>query len=249
MRSPSPVRRCPCPPRRGCVISCAGSRRAIPRAAPRRGRSACCGSRIRAARRAWVVEIPGTQDWWPLPGPNPFDLTGDVASLAGRATAAGEVVATALAAAGARTGEPVLLAGHSLGGMVAAGLAADPSFRSRFTVTHVLTAGHRSPTTRCRSRCGCSRWSTRTILCRRSTAGVTRTGSGGSTVRDAGGGSSSPRPRGGARRRRVRPDRRSRRRLRDPSIRAWCAGLAPFLAGRGVTGTGVRVVGSRIRRR
>jgi hypothetical protein len=92
-------------------------------------------------RRAWVVEIPGTEDWSPLAGDDPFDLSGDVASMSGRATAAGEGVEAALAASGARRGEPVLLAGHSLGGMVAAGLAADPGFRSRFTVTQVLTAG------------------------------------------------------------------------------------------------------------
>ncbi|HYJ76103.1 MAG TPA: hypothetical protein VEV65_10915, partial [Kineosporiaceae bacterium] len=92
-------------------------------------------------RRAWVVEIPGTQHWSPMAGTDPFDLSGDVASMAGRVAAAGEVVQATLAASGARRGEPVLLAGHSLGGMVAAGLASDSSFRSRFTVTHVLTAG------------------------------------------------------------------------------------------------------------
>jgi len=92
-------------------------------------------------RRAWVVEIPGTQDWSPAPGGNPFDLTADVASMAGRPSAADHAVAAALDLAGARRGEPVLLAGHSLGGMLAAGLAADPAFRARFRVTHVVTAG------------------------------------------------------------------------------------------------------------
>jgi hypothetical protein len=92
-------------------------------------------------RRAWIVEIPGTQVWSPLPGPDPFDLTADVASMAGRSSAAERTVTAALSMAGARPSEPVLLAGHSLGGMLAAGLAADPAFRARFRVTRVLTAG------------------------------------------------------------------------------------------------------------
>lgn len=92
-------------------------------------------------RRAWIVQIPGTQDWSALPGPDPFDLTADVASMAGRPSAAERTVTAALGMAGVRPDEPVLLAGHSLGGMLAAGLAADPGFRARFRVTHVLTAG------------------------------------------------------------------------------------------------------------
>jgi pimeloyl-ACP methyl ester carboxylesterase len=92
-------------------------------------------------RRAWAVEIPGTQDWSPIPGQDPFDLTADVSSMAGRPSAAERTVTGALDLAGARPDEPVLLAGHSLGGMLAAGLAADPAFRARFRVTHVVTAG------------------------------------------------------------------------------------------------------------
>jgi pimeloyl-ACP methyl ester carboxylesterase len=99
------------------------------------------GIRDPGGRRAWVVEIPGTQDWSPVPGPDPFDLTADVASMAGRPSAAQRTVTRALELAGARPDEPVLLAGHSLGGMLAAGLAADPAFRARFRVTHVVTAG------------------------------------------------------------------------------------------------------------
>jgi hypothetical protein len=91
--------------------------------------------------RAWVVAVPGTRTWSPTPGADPFDLTGNVHAMAGRRTAGGEVVVSALRAAGARPGEPVLLAGHSQGGMVVAGLAADPRFRAEFAVTHVVTAG------------------------------------------------------------------------------------------------------------
>ncbi|MGZ4613399.1 MAG: hypothetical protein ACXV1K_09560 [Kineosporiaceae bacterium] len=99
------------------------------------------GVRDADGRRSWVVFIPGTQDWSPLPGGNPFDVTADVASMAGRPSGAGRTVTRSLELAGARPGEPVLLAGHSLGGMIAAGLAADSAFRARFRVTHVVTAG------------------------------------------------------------------------------------------------------------
>jgi alpha-beta hydrolase superfamily lysophospholipase len=76
--------------------------------------------------RAWVVEIPGIGDWSPRPGVTPLDLTAAVHSMAGRPTAAGRAVSAALRAAGARAGDPVLLAGHSEGGLVAAAVAADP---------------------------------------------------------------------------------------------------------------------------
>lgn len=99
------------------------------------------GVRGADGRRAWVVEIPGTQEWSPVPGRNPADLTADVAALGRASTAAAATVVRALELAGAAVGEPVLLAGHSLGGMLAAGLASDAAFTRRFRVTHVVTAG------------------------------------------------------------------------------------------------------------
>jgi hypothetical protein len=99
--------------------------------------------RIQAAggRRAWVVEIPGIRAWSPRAGPQPLDLTGAVHAMAGRPTAASQAVRAALRSAGARPGEPVLLAGHSEGGMVAALTAADPAARREFDITHVVTFG------------------------------------------------------------------------------------------------------------
>jgi hypothetical protein len=91
--------------------------------------------------RAWVVAIPGTQEWDPVPASDPLDLTAGVTSLAAGPTAASALVVRALDLAGARRGEPVLLAGHSLGGMLAAQLAADPAVRARFSVACVVTAG------------------------------------------------------------------------------------------------------------
>jgi hypothetical protein len=96
----------------------------------------------------WVVEISGTQAWDPRAGATPFDLTTDVRSMAQDATVLAEGVQQALAQAqsvaghpaGADTG-PVMLVGHSLGGIAAAGLAASPRFRAEHQVTHVVTMG------------------------------------------------------------------------------------------------------------
>ena len=92
-----------------------------------------------------VVLIPGTKDWANITG-NPFDSEADVALMAGRMPDAAAMVAAALEADGARPGDPVMLTGHSLGGIVAAALAGNAQFTSRFNVTAIVTAG--SPTGR-----------------------------------------------------------------------------------------------------
>lgn len=89
----------------------------------------------------WVVSIPGTAAWSPRPGRTPFDLTGDVRLMAGERTAGMTAVVEAMHALGVSKNEPVLLVGHSQGGLIAAALAADPAVRRQFTVTHVLTTG------------------------------------------------------------------------------------------------------------
>ncbi|HWS57825.1 MAG TPA: hypothetical protein VN257_04740 [Actinotalea sp.] len=95
---------------------------------------------------AWVVIVPGTQEWSPRAGANPFDLTTDVRALTGDATVAAAGVSAALAHARARSGrgapdDPVMLLGHSQGGILAAALASDPAFRAGNRVTHVVTSG------------------------------------------------------------------------------------------------------------
>jgi hypothetical protein len=95
----------------------------------------------RGGARSWIVMIPGTQSWSPHAGRNPFDLSADIAAVGGRPTAAGSVVVQGLRQCGARPGEPVLLVGHSLGGVVAAELAADRALRREVTITAVVTAG------------------------------------------------------------------------------------------------------------
>jgi hypothetical protein len=102
---------------------------------------------------AWVVEISGTQAWDPGAGDNPFDVTTDVRSMAQQATvladgvqqALGQAQAASTGAAGplssGRESPPVMLVGHSLGGIAAAGLASSPAFTAEHRVTHVVTLG------------------------------------------------------------------------------------------------------------
>jgi hypothetical protein len=91
--------------------------------------------------RAWMVAIPGTSDWSPRPGATPFDLTGDVRLMAGHTSAGQAAVLAALRALGVRRGEPVMLAGHSQGGLIAASLAARADVRAEFTIAQVVTSG------------------------------------------------------------------------------------------------------------
>ena len=96
---------------------------------------------------AWIVQVPGTQVWHPRAGPVPHDLTADVRLMglqeAVLATATLDALTQAQAATGRATAteEPVMLTGHSLGGIAVMVLAADDRVRARANITHVLTAG------------------------------------------------------------------------------------------------------------
>jgi hypothetical protein len=85
----------------------------------------------------WVVQLPGTDDF--LAEDAVRNLGANLALVAGDDTAYGEAVQQAMQAAGVDPDDPVMLVGHSQGGMQAAALAADPDFG--FDVTHVVTAG------------------------------------------------------------------------------------------------------------
>ncbi|WP_084104542.1 hypothetical protein [Demequina sp. NBRC 110056] len=89
---------------------------------------------------AWIVTIPGTAD---TVGANPeeFDIEANVAAVAGDPSEAGDVVLAAMAEAGIAPGEPVMLAGHSQGGMLAADIALAASETGRYDVRSVLTIG------------------------------------------------------------------------------------------------------------
>ncbi|RZS91741.1 hypothetical protein EV189_0988 [Motilibacter rhizosphaerae] len=89
----------------------------------------------------WVVELPGTASWSPRPGSDPRDLAGDLALVGGGTSAYAAAVVAALDQAGVPAGAPLLLAGHSLGGLAAVALASDPAVRARWSVRCVITAG------------------------------------------------------------------------------------------------------------
>jgi hypothetical protein len=90
--------------------------------------------------RRWIVQFPSTQTWHPRSGRAPNDLTADLAALSMRETTLTRAAVQAMRQAGIRPGEPVLLAGFSLGGMIATQVAG-LSLREGFTVTHLVTAG------------------------------------------------------------------------------------------------------------
>jgi len=89
----------------------------------------------------WTVQIVGTQEWSPTAGGNAADLTSNVRLMAGGQTTVGRDVDAAMRQAGIQPGDPVLLTGHSQGGITAASLASDPAFMSRYNVTDIVTGG------------------------------------------------------------------------------------------------------------
>lgn len=92
-------------------------------------------------RPSYVVQVPGTQAWGPSRGDNPLDLTTNLHLEARSTTQMQALVEEAMRRAGVGPDDPVMLAGHSQGGITAAALAADPGFRSRYDVRSVVTAG------------------------------------------------------------------------------------------------------------
>ncbi|HZL81363.1 MAG TPA: hypothetical protein VFC06_05410, partial [Demequina sp.] len=90
--------------------------------------------------RSWLVAVPGTEEGT-VGGPNPLDMQSNLELLAGQSAAASELTVAAMEQAGIAPGEPVMLAGHSQGGMTAMALAGSAAVTARFAITHVLTAG------------------------------------------------------------------------------------------------------------
>ena len=113
---------------------------------------------------AWVVVIPGTSHWPLRSDHGPSDTAANLATMAGVKSSLYPAIDKAMAAAMKESGvtpgsEPVMLAGHSQGGIIAARLAIDEDFRARYDVREVVTAGSpidRMPVpqdvTSCRSR-------------------------------------------------------------------------------------------------
>jgi hypothetical protein len=95
-------------------------------------------------RARHIVYLPGTDDLGTRPttqDEDVRDLGADLRSAAGLSTSYQRGILDAMAQAGIGSHEPVLLVGHSLGGMEAAALA---SRDTGFAITDVVTAG--SPT-------------------------------------------------------------------------------------------------------
>lgn len=90
---------------------------------------------------AYIVNIPGTENWGAVGGGHARDLTSNLMLVSGQSTSASQTVALAMEKAGIPPDAPVMLTGHSQGGMLAADLSEDPSFTSKYNVTHVVTAG------------------------------------------------------------------------------------------------------------
>ncbi len=91
---------------------------------------------------SWTLLIPGTQGL--VSAQHPFDGVTDLDLMAERAAEVTAAASEALAQAGAAPGEPVVLVGHSLGGIAAMALASSPAFLERHRLGGVVTAG--SPT-------------------------------------------------------------------------------------------------------
>jgi hypothetical protein len=91
-------------------------------------------------RRA-IVDIPGTKTWDPGESSDVTSLGTNARALVGQPTTYAAGVLVALRRAGVRADEPVLLAGHSQGGMVAVEVAEAARATGEFDVTHVVTAG------------------------------------------------------------------------------------------------------------
>ncbi|WP_265445268.1 hypothetical protein [Flexivirga meconopsidis] len=97
-------------------------------------------------RGAWVVLIPGTATWAIGTPHGPSDISTNLESEAGTPSQLYPAIERALRAAMDESGvppgaEPVMLVGHSQGGIVATRMAADAAFRKTYQVREVVTAG------------------------------------------------------------------------------------------------------------
>lgn len=93
-----------------------------------------------------IVNIPGTEKWGPMAGDNPMDLTGNAEQAgSGGSSASSEATADAIAQLYQLNGipprTPLMLGGHSQGGMIATSLAANDAFSSQYNLTNVMTYG------------------------------------------------------------------------------------------------------------
>jgi len=88
---------------------------------------------------SWTVAIPGTQVWDPFSSESTMNLDGNADLMAGRESDGMRAVDAALRAAGVKPNEPVVLFGHSQGGMTAQAIASNSSYRKKYKVVGVVT--------------------------------------------------------------------------------------------------------------
>lgn len=106
------------------------------------------GSRVRVVAvpqpdgsTAWVVQVPGTQEWGPSAGGDLSDVTSNLLLEAEQEARLLEAVAEAMRQAGVQPTDPVMMTGHSQGGIAAASFVANPTYGDAYNVTHVVTGG------------------------------------------------------------------------------------------------------------
>lgn len=90
-----------------------------------------------AEHPSWAVYISGTVEWDAIAKTDPLDLTSNITAMAGQTAGSFETVISAMKAAGIAPSDPVVLAGHSQGGLIATQVAA----YSWFNVQAVATFG------------------------------------------------------------------------------------------------------------
>lgn len=90
---------------------------------------------------AYIVNIPGTENWGVTGGGQSRDLTSNLMVMAGQSSSAQQAVILAMQRAGIPPGAPVMINGHSQGGMLAIALVSDPAFMAQYNVTNVMTVG------------------------------------------------------------------------------------------------------------
>ena len=93
-----------------------------------------------AGHREFVIYLPGTQNWSPIPGRTPFDLASDLRLYSGQSAPALTAVQKTLrtAGVGSKAGDTVTFVAHSQGAMIAAKLANQPE---PYAVRAIITAG------------------------------------------------------------------------------------------------------------
>lgn len=89
---------------------------------------------------AYVVQIPGTEDWNPERTGNPVDLTSNVHLMTQENTVWRQFVIDAIRDQ-VPPGSQVMLTGHSQGGITAASIASDPAVVRELGIRGVVTGG------------------------------------------------------------------------------------------------------------